>query len=99
LNGEPTEEALPDARHVLRLPPSISALMDNKKLGGAGMIEGICPKCGQHYYGWALCQPINQSCKECGVKLFINPGGQVTPREQGPAAAGNDPLDTRDTPA
>jgi ssDNA-binding Zn-finger/Zn-ribbon topoisomerase 1 len=35
------------------------------------MIEGICPKCGQHYRGWALCQPRNQSCSKCGAGLIL----------------------------
>jgi len=35
------------------------------------MIEGICPKCGQQYYGWALLQPRNQSCSKCKMGLLI----------------------------
>jgi hypothetical protein len=40
------------------------------------MIEGVCPKCGQLYYGWALLQPRNQSCSKCGVGLSITEDGK-----------------------
>jgi hypothetical protein len=40
------------------------------------MIEGVCPKCGQRYYGWALLQPRNQSCSNCGVGLLITEDGK-----------------------
>jgi len=42
------------------------------------MIEGVCPKCGQRYYGWALLQPRNQSCSKCGVGLLITEDGKKT---------------------
>jgi len=38
------------------------------------MIEGICPKCNQRYYGWALLQPRYQSCPQCGEGLLITEG-------------------------
>jgi ribosomal protein S27AE len=40
------------------------------------MIEGVCPKCGQRCYGWALLQPRNQSCSNCGVGLLITEDGK-----------------------
>ena len=36
------------------------------------MIEGRCPNCGKRYYGWALSQPCNQICNNCGVALLIS---------------------------
>ena len=35
------------------------------------MIEGICPKCGHCYVGWALKFPRNQMCSNCGAALQI----------------------------
>jgi len=35
------------------------------------MLEGICPKCGARYYGWALRFTRNQSCSSCGAALEI----------------------------
>ncbi len=40
------------------------------------MIEGICPKCSQRYYGWALINPRNQSCSKCGIGLLILEDGK-----------------------
>jgi hypothetical protein len=37
-------------------------------------MEGICTKCGAHYYGWALRHPRNQFCK-CGGTLEISRDG------------------------
>ena len=34
-------------------------------------IEGICPKCGLHYFGWALNNPMAQRCGKCGSTLEI----------------------------
>jgi hypothetical protein len=34
-------------------------------------LEGICPKCGARYYGWALSNPRYQMCGKCGVSLDI----------------------------
>jgi len=42
------------------------------------MIEGHCPKCGQHYYGWSLLQPRNQTCTKCGTGLLITEDGKQT---------------------
>lgn len=36
------------------------------------MPEGRCPKCGALFYGWALTEPENQTCPECGTKLEIH---------------------------
>ena len=33
---------------------------------------GRCPKCGEHYYGWALKNPDDQYCEICGCELEIN---------------------------
>jgi len=35
------------------------------------MLEGICPKCGTHRYGWALMNPRYQTCPKCGAGLEI----------------------------
>jgi hypothetical protein len=35
------------------------------------ILEGTCPKCGTHYRGWALSNPLNQSCLKCGSTLEI----------------------------
>lgn len=35
------------------------------------MLEGKCHKCGYHCYGWALLEPENQTCEQCGSKLVI----------------------------
>ncbi len=40
------------------------------------MIEGKCPKCSQHYWGWALKNPRNQSCGKCGTGLIIFENGK-----------------------
>jgi hypothetical protein len=34
-------------------------------------MEGICPKCGIHYYGWVLKSLGNQTCEQCGANLEI----------------------------
>jgi hypothetical protein len=40
------------------------------------MIEGECPKCNTHSYGWALLEPPNQMCSNCGSALIINRDGR-----------------------
>jgi uncharacterized protein (DUF983 family) len=35
------------------------------------MLKGVCPKCGKIYYGWALMNPIHQTCQGCGSQLEI----------------------------
>ena len=40
------------------------------------MIEGKCTKCGQHYWGWSLLNPRNQSCGKCGTALAIFEDGK-----------------------
>jgi len=37
-------------------------------------MEGICPKCSAHYYGWALNNPLEQKCEICGSLLEISEG-------------------------
>ena len=34
--------------------------------------QARCPKCGAHYYGWALRSPRNQMCEKCGAGLEIS---------------------------
>ena len=40
------------------------------------MIEGICPKCGRCFVGWALRFPRNQMCSNCGAALQIYQDGK-----------------------
>jgi hypothetical protein len=42
--------------------------------------EGVCSKCGTHYHGRALSNPLNQSCLRCGGTLEIR-------NEEGPSSA------------
>ena len=51
------------------------------------MIEGVCPKCGNRYYGWVLLQPQHQSCSNCGVGLLITEDGKRTIQGYSPFAA------------
>jgi hypothetical protein len=34
-------------------------------------MKGICPKCGTRYCGWALTNPRERICKQCGSGLEI----------------------------
>jgi uncharacterized protein (DUF983 family) len=36
-----------------------------------GEMIGRCPKCEEHYYGWALKNPDNHYCEICGCELEI----------------------------
>ena len=68
------------------------------------MIEGRCPKCGRRYYGWALLQPRNQCCSECGSGLMIIKDGTQILEGYSPFTAENDHIymfkDTpKDTPS
>ena len=38
-------------------------------------MEGVCTKCGAHYYGWVLGSPDKQSCAKCGSALEIRRDG------------------------
>jgi hypothetical protein len=38
------------------------------------MMEGKCPNCGYHVFGWVLCYQKNQICPECDIKLNISEG-------------------------
>jgi len=40
------------------------------------MLEGKCPKCGIHHYGWALLNPRYQTCPKCGSGLEILEDGR-----------------------
>ncbi len=44
------------------------------------MLEGKCPKCDYHCYGWALLEPENQTCEQCGSKLVITEKGMSIAR-------------------
>jgi hypothetical protein len=48
-----------------------------KIIGGRKMpgLEGLCHSCGTHYHGWALNNPLNQSCLKCGNTLEIHMDG------------------------
>lgn len=35
------------------------------------MLEGECPNCGYHCYGWVLTEPKQQICPNCGCPLMI----------------------------
>ena len=39
-------------------------------------LEGVCPRCGARYYGWALKNPRYQMCGKCGVGLEIMRNGE-----------------------
>lgn len=34
-------------------------------------LEGFCPKCYLHYYGWTIANPLEQKCEQCGGDLEI----------------------------
>jgi hypothetical protein len=51
------------------------------------MIEGICPKCGRRFYGWALLQPCNQTCPKCRIGLLITEDGKKTSQGYSPFTA------------
>lgn len=34
-------------------------------------MEAICPKCGEHYYGWTLNNPLEGKCELCGTDLDV----------------------------
>ncbi len=34
-------------------------------------MKGICPNCGTRYCGWALTNPRERICKQCGSGLEI----------------------------
>lgn len=38
-------------------------------------LEGICPKCGAHYFGWALNKPSDRKCEKCGAALDVYKDG------------------------
>ena len=60
------------------------------------MLEGICPKCGARYYGWALRFPRNQSCADCGVALDIIKDGQLIGKGYSPFTAEKHTIDVPD---
>jgi hypothetical protein len=48
------------------------------------MLEGICPKCGVHLFGWVLRNPQHQICPDCGVPLIITDGKGMIYEEKNP---------------
>lgn len=44
--------------------------------------QGICPRCGEKYYGWVLVSLRHQVCSKCGTVLEVTEGGY--PRFRGP---------------
>jgi hypothetical protein len=50
-------------------------------------LEGICPKCGARYYGWALKNPRYQMCGKCGIGLEIMQNGEKIATGYSPFAA------------
>jgi hypothetical protein len=51
------------------------------------MLEGICPKCGQSFVGWALRFPRNQMCSNCGAALKIYDEGKLVSEGYSPFTA------------
>lgn len=51
------------------------------------MLEGICPKCGIHRYGWALLNPRYQTCPKCGAGLDILEDGRKVAKGFSPFTA------------
>ena len=47
-------------------------------------MEGICPKCGLHFYGWSLNNPDRQKCGHCGSRLEIVRNGAIVEKESAP---------------
>ena len=43
------------------------------------MLEGICPKCGKHHYGWILKLAEHQICNSCNSSLEIAEEGSTFP--------------------
>jgi len=51
------------------------------------MLEGICPKCGNHHVGWALQLERYQACAKCGTGLDIYEGGKLVAKGYSPFTA------------
>ena len=60
------------------------------------MIEGKCPKCGTHRFGWALLNARYQTCPACGAGLDIYKDGVLVARGFSPFSA--DRLDAEPQP-
>ena len=41
------------------------------------MLEGVCPNCGQKFYGMALANPRYQACDACGTSLDVRDGERI----------------------
>jgi hypothetical protein len=50
-------------------------------------LEGICPKCGLHFYGWSLNNPDRQKCGQCGGPLEIVRNGAIVQKEIAPPSS------------
>ena len=51
------------------------------------MIEGKCPKCGDHAIGWSLLLPRYQTCHKCGSGYVITDGGKPIGKGYSPFTA------------
>ncbi|HEY92751.1 MAG TPA: hypothetical protein G4O17_03290 [Dehalococcoidia bacterium] len=58
------------------------------------MLEGICPKCGTRFIGWALLNPRHQTCPRCGSGLEITEDGKMIGTGYSPFTAEKYYLDT-----
>ena len=41
------------------------------------MLTGICPKCGNTHWGWALTEERHQTCPECGSLIKVMEYGKT----------------------
>jgi NADH pyrophosphatase NudC (nudix superfamily) len=41
--------------------------------------EAVCPKCGGHYYGWALNAERYRLCGKCGIPMEVKRDGVPVP--------------------
>jgi predicted RNA-binding Zn-ribbon protein involved in translation (DUF1610 family) len=51
------------------------------------MLEGRCPKCGNHQIGWALHFQRHQACPNCGTALDIYEDGRFIGKGYSPFSA------------
>ena len=50
-------------------------------------MEGICTKCGLHFYGWSLNNPDRQKCGQSGSHLEIIRNRAVVKKEIAPVVS------------
>jgi NAD-dependent SIR2 family protein deacetylase len=58
-------------------------------------LEGRCPKCGRHYYGWALKNTERQKCGQCESPLYIIVESVIIHTETAPQHYVNDVKPTK----